>query len=51
MSQDITAFAREDEDTGLFPTFCPYGCMVDDDATCPHGCRAMHKVIESQEQR
>ena len=41
-------FVHEGQDTGLFPTYCPYGCCVLEDEVCPHGCRAMHKVKVSE---
>jgi hypothetical protein len=42
-------FVRDDLETGHFPTYCPYGCMVEEHKLCPHGCKAMYLVNESQE--
>lgn len=38
MTQDeLLEIAEEAMDSGICPTNCPEGCVVEPDGTCPHG--------------
>ena len=42
MHDEQETYINEGQDTGLWPTSCSYGCMVEIDSKCEHGYKASY---------